>query len=64
MVNASWLEPRMNTKKVLTYLAVAFVIFYLFTQPANAAAAVKGVFGGITTGAERLGAFFTSLVAK
>ncbi len=53
----------MNVKKVLTYVAVAFVIFYLFTQPANAAAAVKGVFGGITTGAERLGAFFTSLVS-
>ncbi|MEW9531461.1 hypothetical protein [Microbispora sp. NPDC049125] len=53
----------MNTKKVLTYLVVAFVIFYLFTQPANAANAVKSVFGGVTTGAERLAAFFTSLAS-
>ncbi|MBD3134773.1 hypothetical protein [Microbispora bryophytorum] len=53
----------MNLKKVLTYLAIAFVIFYLFTQPANAADAVKNLFGGIGTGAERLSAFFTSLVS-
>ncbi|WP_165900428.1 hypothetical protein [Microbispora triticiradicis] len=53
----------MNLKKVLTYVAVAFVIFYLFTQPANAATAVRNLFGGITTGAERLSAFFTSLVS-
>lgn len=54
----------MKTKKVLTYLAVAFVVFYLFTQPANAAAAVRGVFGAVTTGAESLSTFFTSLVAS
>lgn len=48
-------------QKVLTYLAIAFVVFYLFTQPANAADAVKNLFGGIGTGAERLSAFFTSL---
>ena len=51
----------MNVKKVLTYLAIAFVIFYLFTQPANAAGAVRNMFGGITTGAERLSAFITHL---
>ena len=53
----------MNVKKVLTYVAVAFVIFYLLTRPAEAATAVKNMLGGITTGAERLSAFFTSLVA-
>jgi hypothetical protein len=53
----------MNVKKVLTYVAVAFVIFYLLTRPADAATAVKNMLGGITTGAERLSAFFTSLVA-
>ncbi len=51
----------MNMKKLLTYAAVAFVVFYLFTQPAGAAAAVRGVFGSIGTGADRLSAFFTSL---
>ncbi|MEV7802439.1 hypothetical protein AB0O28_05785 [Microbispora sp. NPDC088329] len=53
----------MNLKKVLTYVAIAFVIFYLFTQPANAAGAVRNVFEGVTTGAERLSAFFTSLLS-
>ncbi len=51
----------MNVKKLLTYAAIAFVAFYLFTQPAGAAAAVRGVFDSIGTGAERLSAFFTSL---
>ncbi|GII53991.1 hypothetical protein Pth03_23800 [Planotetraspora thailandica] len=51
----------MNVKKVATYVAVAFVIFYLLTQPTAAAAAVRGMFDGITTGAERLATFFTSL---
>ncbi|MEZ0071809.1 hypothetical protein [Planotetraspora sp. GP83] len=53
----------MNVKKVVTYVAVAFVIFYLFTQPAGAAAAVKGLFGSVSTGAERLSQFFTSLIS-
>jgi hypothetical protein len=54
----------MNVKKVATYVAVAFVIFYLFTQPTAAAAAVRGMFSGITTGAERLSTFFTSLASS
>jgi hypothetical protein len=53
----------MDVKKVLTYIAIAFVIFYLFTQPTSAAAAVKGVIDGIGTGAERLATFFTSLLS-
>jgi hypothetical protein len=53
----------MDVKKLLAYTAIAFVIFYVFTQPAGAAAAVRGVINGIGTGAERLSAFFTSLLA-
>ncbi|GAA4556139.1 hypothetical protein GCM10023193_04440 [Planotetraspora kaengkrachanensis] len=53
----------MNAKKIITYVAVAFVIFYLFTQPTAAAAAVKGLFDGVSTGAERLSSFFTTLVS-
>ncbi|WP_281367966.1 hypothetical protein [Nonomuraea typhae] len=34
----------MRTKKLIAYAAVAFVIFYLFTRPAQAAAAVNAVF--------------------
>ncbi|MET8140238.1 hypothetical protein ABZU32_08015 [Sphaerisporangium sp. NPDC005288] len=51
----------MKTKKVLTYLAIAFVVFYLYSRPAEAATAVKGVFDGITTGAGQLALFFSRL---
>lgn len=53
----------MNRKKVLTYLAAAFVVFYLFTQPASAAVAVRGVVSGVTQGANQLALFATSLLA-
>ncbi|WP_181449110.1 hypothetical protein [Nonomuraea aridisoli] len=52
----------MQVKKVLTYVAVAFVIFYLFTRPAEAADAVNGVFAGIFAGADRLAVFFSSVL--
>ncbi|GAA3033429.1 MULTISPECIES: hypothetical protein [Streptosporangium] len=52
----------MQVKKVLTYLAVAFVVFYLFTKPAEAASAVNGVFDGIVTGADRLALFVTRVL--
>ncbi|MEU4579368.1 MULTISPECIES: hypothetical protein [Nonomuraea] len=52
----------MQVKKVITYVAVAFVIFYLFTRPAEAAAAVNGVFDGIVQGANQLAVFFSSVL--
>lgn len=45
----------MQVKKVITYVAVAFVVFYLFTRPAQAAEAVNGVFDGIVNGANQAG---------
>ncbi|MDP4508415.1 hypothetical protein OHA25_45740 [Nonomuraea sp. NBC_00507] len=53
----------MQVKKVITYAAVAFVIFYLFTQPDQAADAVRGVFDGIVQGANQLATFFTRVLA-
>jgi len=53
--------PRFNLKKVLTYVAVAFVVFFLFSQPAKAAQAVNGAFNGVLHGANQLAVFFTSL---
>ncbi|MCC5575573.1 MULTISPECIES: hypothetical protein [Microtetraspora] len=53
----------MQVKKVLTYAAIAFVVFYLYNQPAAAAGAVKGVFDTVTTGATRLGQFFTTVLS-
>ncbi|MEU4403214.1 MULTISPECIES: hypothetical protein [unclassified Streptosporangium] len=52
----------MQVKKILTYLAVAFVVFYLFTKPAEAANAVNGVFDGIIRGADQLALFFTRVL--
>lgn len=51
----------MRVKKILTYVAVAFVCFYLFTRPAQAAAAVNGVFDGIVHGANQLAVFATNI---
>ncbi|WP_327085783.1 hypothetical protein OIE66_25985 [Nonomuraea sp. NBC_01738] len=53
----------MQVKKVITYVAVAFVVFYLFTRPAQAAEAVNGVFDGIVNGANQLAVFFTNVLA-
>ncbi|GAB1817484.1 hypothetical protein [Herbidospora sp. RD11066] len=53
----------MDVKKLLTYVAIAFVIFYLFTQPQGAAGAVRGVFEAIGNGAEALAQFFNSVFA-
>jgi hypothetical protein len=52
----------MQVKKVLTYAAIAFVIFYLYNQPRAAAGAVNGVFETINTGATRLATFFTTVL--
>jgi hypothetical protein len=38
------------------------VVFYLFTKPTQAAAAVNGVFEGILHGADQLAVFFTNVL--
>ncbi|GAA3172301.1 hypothetical protein [Nonomuraea salmonea] len=53
----------MRFKRALMWAAVAFVAFYLFTRPAQAAAAVNGVFDGILHGADRLAVFASSVLA-
>jgi len=52
----------MKLKKVLTYTAIVFVIFYLYNQPQAAAGAVRDVFDTVSTGMNRLGTFFTSVL--
>ena len=46
-------------KKILVLLVAAFVVFYLFTRPEDAADAVKTFFRAF----ESLGTFFTRLVS-
>ncbi|MEO3812884.1 hypothetical protein ABGB17_28110 [Sphaerisporangium sp. B11E5] len=53
----------MKLQKVLVYLAVAFAVFYLYSRPADAADAVRGVIDGIGTGASQLATFFSQLFA-
>lgn len=45
-------------KTILTFLLVAFALYYLYTRPEAAADFVKGVFGIF----DSLGRFFNSLV--
>ncbi|MEV0382451.1 hypothetical protein [Nonomuraea sp. NPDC050643] len=53
---------RLNIKKVITYVGVGFVVFFLFTRPAKAADAVNGIFDGILQGADQLAIFATRLL--
>ncbi|WP_185744154.1 hypothetical protein [Arachnia propionica] len=46
-------------KKVLVVLGVAFVVFYLFTRPEDAANAVRAFFGAF----ESIARFFTQLAS-
>lgn len=46
-------------KKIVIVLVAAFVLFYLFTRPEDAAEAVRTFFGAF----EAIGRFFSSLTS-
>jgi hypothetical protein len=50
-------------KKGVTLLVIAFAAFYLFTQPENAADAIKGVLEAVAEGFHAVIRFFNALVA-
>lgn len=50
-------------KKGVTLLAIAFAAFYLFTEPVNAADAIKGALDAVANGFHALIRFFSALVA-
>lgn len=50
-------------KKALTWLIIAFVIFFIVSRPDAAAAVVKGIGGGLMVAANGFGNFFSSLVS-
>ncbi|MEV7967604.1 hypothetical protein AB0O34_16695 [Sphaerisporangium sp. NPDC088356] len=52
----------MKTKKVLLYLVIAFAVFYVYSRPAEAATAVRGMATGISSGAGQLAMFFSKLL--
>ncbi len=52
----------MNIKRVVAWLLLAFLIFFIVIQPETAASLVRGLFDIITDGISALAAFFRSLV--
>ncbi|HUK73833.1 MAG TPA: hypothetical protein VLW50_34665 [Streptosporangiaceae bacterium] len=48
-------------KKYLGWAAIAFVLFFLFTNPTGAATIVDNVLHGLNTAAHSLSTFVTSL---
>ncbi|ACZ91942.1 MULTISPECIES: hypothetical protein [Streptosporangium] len=51
----------MQVKKVLTYGGAAFVAFFLFTRPGDAANAVRGAMDTVYTAANSLAQFVSHL---
>jgi hypothetical protein len=50
-------------KKVLTWGAVAFLLFFISTKPASAAAIFRSLGNGLVDIANGIGSFFSGLVA-
>ncbi|HEX2131142.1 MAG TPA: hypothetical protein VHH15_06240 [Actinophytocola sp.] len=53
----------MNAKKALMLVGVALVLFYVITQPGQAAEAVQGILGWLQDGAEAIITFMRNLFA-
>jgi hypothetical protein len=51
-------------KKGLTFLVLAFIIYYLVTQPEGAAAAVRGAFDAVIDAFHAIIEFFNALVSS
>lgn len=51
-----------NVKRILTWVVVAFLAFFLFTQPIQSAELVRGGIGLLGQAAEAVVTFFQSLV--
>lgn len=50
-----------NTKKIFTWAVVAFILWFLFTQPDQAAAAVRGALDLLLQAGEAVVDFFEGL---
>lgn len=53
----------MDAKKLIILVAVAVVLFYVITQPTQAAGAVQGLLGWLRDGAEAIITFMRNLFA-
>lgn len=53
----------MNLRRILTWTAIAFVIFFLFSNPVGASDLVKSVFGLLQSAANSGQTFATNLLS-
>jgi hypothetical protein len=56
-------ESAMNAKKVMMLVGVALILFYVITQPTQAAEAVQGILGWLRDGAEAIITFMKNIFA-
>lgn len=62
--HAQWTEyAQVNAKKLITLAAVAFVLFFLISQPQESATAVTNVLNWLKSGAESIVTFVKDLFA-
>jgi hypothetical protein len=54
---------RVDAKKVITLVVVAFVLFYLITQPVQSANVVHDILGGLRDAADAIVTFIKQLFA-
>lgn len=52
----------MNVKKIVGFLAIALVLFFVFTQPDSAAGSMQNIGTTLRDGAESVIRFVTQLV--
>ena len=53
----------MNAKKAMMLVGVALILFYVITQPTQAAEAVQGILGWLRDGAEAIIVFVKNVFA-
>ena len=51
----------MNTRKAVTWIAIAFVVFYVLTQPGNAGNTVDSIFSALQRAGNSLATFVSSI---
>jgi hypothetical protein len=62
--HGQWTEyAQVNAKKLITLAAVAFVLFFLISQPQESATAVTNVLNWLKSGAESIITFVKALFA-
>lgn len=52
----------MSIKRIIAWLLLLFIVFFVVTQPETAASLVRSVFSGIGDAVSALASFFRSLV--